>query len=616
MEAIGSDGNINIIVQIDGASTYGGYADTTGSGLNDVRRYYIEAKNSSDEIINSKLLSTHGELDMCAWQTIRDFAVWGIRNYPAKYYWLVLWNHGSGFTKKGLVPFKEYGPDVESGSTTLSISGGELDSALASIQESIGKNLDVFSFDACMMASFGVAYDAKDYANIFVASEELEPGDGWEYNIWLDSLKRNPSLTPEALAREQVEAYVDRYSGEDYITMAAVDINTQIINLAQAVDKFAYFLIQAGGRTNTQIANARTNTEEYISWYVSSIDGCIDLYDFATNIINQSINSDLDSAARAVQSCFGYPVTVPPDSADKFLIYQLDTDLSGVDSSHGIWIWYPRTFPGDTTSFKMLDFAKNSVWDEFICGRTNSDLPNIANVTYLMYSAHTDTNYNYTKLISGGDDDGIPDPGEQNSFYIWLRNTGGQAVTSVSATLSVDHPSVTIDSNSSTFPDVPGNLGVVRSNKAYYFTINSDAKIGEWIDFELNLSWSGGSKSCRFPVQIGKVSENATSAYWTVYTEESESTGNIKLISNFSNPISSEVEFQYSIAHPSNVSFRIYNITGQLIRTLVNEKKSKGVWSIKWDIKNKNGTTVPNGIYFYIFEVNNIKKEGKLVIIQ
>ena len=55
---------------------------------------------------------------------------------------------------------------------------------------------------------------------------------------------------------------------------------------------------------------------------------------------------------------------------------------------------------------------------------------------------------------------------------------------------------------------------------------------------------------------------------------------------------------------PSRVSLRIYNLSGQLVRTLVDELKTPGEYKVQWDGLDGQGKSVKNGIYFYKLNVN------------
>lgn len=105
--------------------------------------------------------------------TLSDFINWGVSNYPADKFNLFLWNHGGG-------PMIGYGYD-ETTKDMLSIP--ELVTALKTSPFNSGNKLEVLGFDACLMGSAESAWSFKDYADYYVASQEVEPGQGWNYEF-------------------------------------------------------------------------------------------------------------------------------------------------------------------------------------------------------------------------------------------------------------------------------------------------------------------------------------------------------------------------------------------------------------------------------------------------
>ena len=62
--------------------------------------------------------------------------------------------------------------------------------------------IDVIGFDACLMAMLETAYALRDSGSVMVASEELEPGDGWSYDNFLRRLSPTPPApTPPGWGR-------------------------------------------------------------------------------------------------------------------------------------------------------------------------------------------------------------------------------------------------------------------------------------------------------------------------------------------------------------------------------------------------------------------------------
>ena len=93
MEVVGSNSQMNIVVQIDRAEgAFSGDGDWT-----DTRRLYITQDADLNQI-TSPVVENIGEADMGNPQTLSDFITWTIKNYPAKKYALIMSDHGGGWT--------------------------------------------------------------------------------------------------------------------------------------------------------------------------------------------------------------------------------------------------------------------------------------------------------------------------------------------------------------------------------------------------------------------------------------------------------------------------------------------------------------------------------------
>jgi hypothetical protein len=71
------------------------------------------------------------------------------------------------------------------------------------------------------------------------------------------------------------------------------------------------------------------------------------------------------------------------------------------------------------------------------------------------------------------------------------------------------------------------------------------------------------------------------------------------LSQNFPNPFNPATVIEYALPRASEVKIEIYNILGQKVRNLLDERQEPGYKTIHWDGKDQNGTDVSSGIYFY-----------------
>jgi hypothetical protein len=98
--------------------------------------------------------------------------------------------------------------------------------------------------------------------------------------------------------------------------------------------------------------------------------------------------------------------------------------------------------------------------------------------------------------------------------------------------------------------------------------------------------------------------------------EASELNRQISHISVYPNPFKQIVTFKYQVLQSSHVNISIHDITGCLIRTIMNKSIVKGVYSISWDGKDLQGKSLPNGIYFFKYIVGDHKEIKKVILIR
>ena len=81
------------------------------------------------------------------------------------------------------------------------------------------------------------------------------------------------------------------------------------------------------------------------------------------------------------------------------------------------------------------------------------------------------------------------------------------------------------------------------------------------------------------------------------------------------NPFKKKVKITFSILESGIVNITIYNLHGEIIRTLVNENKTKGEYEIIWDGRDNNEEDITNGIYFYSIKINGQTTDSKKMIV-
>jgi hypothetical protein len=90
----------------------------------------------------------------------------------------------------------------------------------------------------------------------------------------------------------------------------------------------------------------------------------------------------------------------------------------------------------------------------------------------------------------------------------------------------------------------------------------------------------------------------------------------ITLDQNYPNPFNPETTIKYFLPSPSDVKLEIFNIKGQLVKTLVNEKQTTGKFSVKWNGKDDSDKHVASGVYFYRLDTSQKSITKKMVLLK
>ena len=85
---------------------------------------------------------------------------------------------------------------------------------------------------------------------------------------------------------------------------------------------------------------------------------------------------------------------------------------------------------------------------------------------------------------------------------------------------------------------------------------------------------------------------------------------------NYPNPFNPATTLTYGLAADSDVKITIYNILGERLRMLVDDKQPAGNYAISWDGLDDRGFPVPSGSYLYRIKAGSFKKMRKMVLIR
>jgi len=331
MASVGSNSDLNIVVQMDRTP----YNDMNYGDWTDTKRFFVTPGMLPTP---ENAIADLGEMNMGDLATLQDFITWGINNYPADNYALVLWDHGGGWDGAVCWDDTDYGDSL-----TLD----EVKTAIANAESATGTKIDLLGYDACLMGMAEVVYETKDLVDVVVASEETIPWDGWPYNTVLSDLASDPMMTAQEFGSSIVSRYMEYYTYGGWETNSAIDVASTSW-LYSSIDAFANALIASMPNYRSQIMEARMYTQTFTySTYA-------DLYSFADQLTLRLPGGALFDAAvdieTALQSCMiaeGHGSYLP--------------------NAHGLSIYFPSDIYQYWSAYEtVLDFTADHLWDEFL----------------------------------------------------------------------------------------------------------------------------------------------------------------------------------------------------------------------------------------------------------
>jgi hypothetical protein len=88
------------------------------------------------------------------------------------------------------------------------------------------------------------------------------------------------------------------------------------------------------------------------------------------------------------------------------------------------------------------------------------------------------------------------------------------------------------------------------------------------------------------------------------------------LLGNYPNPFNPETAIHFYLEKTSKVTLSIFNVKGQLIRTILQNELETGYHSINWNGKDGKQKELPSGIYFYQIKTENFSEIKKALLIK
>jgi len=256
--------NVNVVIQTGGANVW--------------QNENVDPSKTQRWLYNSEgfqLVDEQDAANMGDAQTLYDFLSFAYTNYPADKIAVTFWNHGGGSVSGAAF-------DEIHGLDSLDLS--EMYQAFSAVWPADKENpaLELVGFDTCLMATVDVAAVFQNFSKYLVASEEVEPGNGWLYSGWLGALAEDPSMDGDDLGIAICNTYYEGCEAvgtQDQTTLSVTDL-TQLTPLLEAYETFGEEAFAAAaqdpgffaqlGRAAAQSENYGGNTKE--QGYTNMVD--------------------------------------------------------------------------------------------------------------------------------------------------------------------------------------------------------------------------------------------------------------------------------------------------------------------------------------------------------
>lgn len=216
---------------------------------------------------------------------------------------------------------------------------------------SAARRLPIIFSDTCLNGMVEVLCEFQDFAEVCVASEDLEPGDGWDYTLWLNKTAANPPADGAAWGGQAVEAYEEAYRNRPGLHPCTMGAFRTKNGLEAAFKKLIQAVHAEGDDGFRWMRDARDFSQSF-NVYAST-----DLLDFAQNLKELATADKVKDKAE--------------DLAQAFKEARVASTAMGntVANAHGLAFWFPPSKTAllrDAETYQYLLFDRKTGWSAYL----------------------------------------------------------------------------------------------------------------------------------------------------------------------------------------------------------------------------------------------------------
>lgn len=387
LEVFGGDNNLSRFVLEDlqemAAGNTGNFATLALTDFADKPAQVVELSPRTGHRVVAEL----GEIDTGDPETLAGFLGRALATYPEARKAIGFWDHGSGV-------FDEYDPEEKAlgrglrrvarrsrsrsyPARRLFVSRARLvaeprlramlhddtNGGLLTNHEAYGvlraafdaadrrERVDLVFSDTCLNGMIEVLAQVEEFADVVVASEDLEPGDGWDYKQFLQKMSAAPPPDAATWGRQAVEAFEHGYRDrEDQhpCTLGAFQTGTDLV---PAFKGLVDALKPHGKQGFTWAQEARTYTQAFAR------RDTYDIQDFAARLRETATAAAVQGACDAIVESFA-----------KARVHSTALGPT-VARSHGLAFWFPSSryaFQEVEATYRKLLFDQAVGWSAYL----------------------------------------------------------------------------------------------------------------------------------------------------------------------------------------------------------------------------------------------------------
>lgn len=296
-------------------------------------------------------------------------------------------------------------------------------------------------------------------------------------------------------------------------------------------------------------------------------------------------------------------------STDAVLYFDYGSNLNEEFRQFTIWNYFTGV-RADPTCF----FSEGNLFDTVAVSQTHYSYP-----VYDSSIIHPPSNLasNYIRFVTGGSPGGLRIHFDGEDEAAWKVSLIGYKPALAPLLEEFDLDSLNQEGtlevyNWQDYQEIILIPAVVNWDSAiftYSYTAEFDSMLTEVRDEEVDLVYGSFTLSQNYPNPFNPV----TRIQYTVGSRQTKTADGSFAHTTHERVVDGS---QFMVRSPVHTTLRIYNVRGRLVRTLVDEEKPAGIYSVIWDGKDNQGNPVSSGIYLYKLKCGEFEKTKKMIIIK